>query len=131
MSPERAGNFYRFDRATGRILRRTDLAPFKRAPCCIISAFAPDGGERYRFTSEYPVEGYAAFVAGVGLHRTPPVARGVRFRHGRTLWSADLGDFSYASPIVVPSGVYAFTNAGDVHAFGLAEESLANAEPHG
>ncbi len=154
------GYFYQLDRATGRILRRTDLAPFKRdagsiatptgdgsvlvisggvhsnptapsAPSCIISAFAPDGSERYRFTSEYPVTGYAAFVAGVGFIALDRSLVAFDSGTGERLWSADLGDFSYASPIVVPSGVYAVTNAGDVHAFGPPEESLANAKPHG
>ena len=152
----KSGYLYKLDRSNGQILRRTDLMPWerdagsigtptgdgsvlvisggeysdpdgRRTPGCIITGWDPDGSARYRFTSTYPVHGYAAFVTGVGFIMLDRQIVAFDARTGEQLWSEEMADFSYASPIVVPSGVYAVTNPGDVHAFGLSEAELAKA----
>jgi hypothetical protein len=154
----KSGYLYQLERANGRIVRRTDLAPWgrnagsigtptgdgsvlvisggeysnpeaPRTPGCIITGWGPDGTERYRFTSAYPVHGYAAFVTGVGFLALDRAIVAFDARTGDKLWSQELGDTSYASPVVVPSGVYVVTNGGDVNAFGLADDDIAQAPP--
>jgi outer membrane protein assembly factor BamB len=57
-------------------------------------------------------------VPGVGFIALDRHLVGFDAATGEELWSAELGDLAYASPVVVPSGVYAVTNSGDVFAFG-------------
>lgn len=82
-------------------------------------AFDLDMHERFRIHSENVVVGYAAFVPGVGF--TAQDRRLVAFDSatGDVLWRGLLDDFSYASPTVVPSGVYQVTNSGTVFAYSL------------
>ncbi len=84
----------------------------------VITAFDPAGRVRYKLHSRSVVNGYAAFVPGVGFAVLDRQLVAFDAAGGERLWSADLGEYAYASPVVVPSGVYAATNAGDVFAFG-------------
>jgi glucose dehydrogenase len=143
----KSGYFYTLDRGDGRILERHDLNPFarnggsigtptgdgtvllissgpKRDPdsagdsaSSVMTAFDANGHPRYQLASAYPVFGYAAFVPGVGFIALDRRLVGFDAATGKQLWSAELGDLAYASPVVVPSGVYAVTNSGDVFAF--------------
>lgn len=144
----KSGYLYELERETGRILARRDLQPWARnggsigtptgdgnvlvisggeksdpdhptSPGCVITGFDLGGRVLYRLHSEQPVSGYAAFVPGVGFIVLDRVLVAFGAMDGKQLWSASLGDFGYASPVVVPSGVYAVSNAGDVFAFGL------------
>ncbi len=75
--------------------------------------------ERYRLHSNYAIHGHASFVRGVGF--TALDRRLVAFDagNGAILWRGVLDDVAYASPAVVPSGVYIVTNSGTVFAYGL------------
>jgi outer membrane protein assembly factor BamB len=75
--------------------------------------------ERYRLHSNYAIHGHASFVRGVGF--TTLDRRLVAFDagNGTILWRGPLDDVAYASPAVVPSGVYIVTNSGTVFAYGL------------
>jgi outer membrane protein assembly factor BamB len=82
-------------------------------------AYDLDFHERYRVHMDYTVMGYAAFVPGVGF--TAQDRRLIAFdsETGTVLWSALLDDTAYASPAVVPSGLYEVTNSGTVFAYGM------------
>jgi hypothetical protein len=75
--------------------------------------------ERYRLHSGYPIQGYAAFVRGVGFAALDQQLVAFESTTGAILWKGVLDDLTYASPTVVPSGVYEITNSGTVFAFGL------------
>jgi outer membrane protein assembly factor BamB len=78
-----------------------------------------DFHERYRLRSNYAIHGHASFVRGVGF--TALDRRLVAFdsQNGTILWRGVLDDVAYASPAIVPSGVYIVTNSGSVFAYGL------------
>jgi outer membrane protein assembly factor BamB len=145
------GFYYVIDRITGKAISHRDLHPWGPDAGSVMTPTGDgeirllNAGERvqgtrtedahteyfgidrngktaYRFASNTAYYGAAAFVRGVGFL---PLARElVAFdaESGERLWSAALADFSYASPIVVPSGVYEATLSGDVFAFGLPHE---------
>ena len=144
----KSGFLYELERASGKILSRRDLAPWARNggsigtptgdgtvlvvsggektdpakppnPGCVITGFDLQGKVLYRFRAERPVTGYAAFVPGVGFMTIDRRLVGFDAASGAELWAAELGDYAYASPVVVPSGVYAANDVGDVFAFGL------------
>jgi polyvinyl alcohol dehydrogenase (cytochrome) len=150
------GYLYAIDRTNGRVLRKTDLAPWGReagstgtptgdgtmviisggehtnpevdpkGADSIVAAFDHDGRELYRLTSATVVAGYAAFVPGIGFMALDRRLVAFDARTGAELWSADLGEPAYPSPVVVASGVYVVNNIGDVQAFGLsADEATA------
>jgi polyvinyl alcohol dehydrogenase (cytochrome) len=144
----KSGYLYELERASGAILSRRDLAPFARnggsigtptgdgsvvlisggneknpdlvgsTAGSVLSAFDQQGRVKYRLHSTAVVNGYAAFVPGVGFAVLDRQLVGFDAATGERLWSTDLGAYAYASPVVVPSGVYAATDAGDVFAFG-------------
>lgn len=144
----KSGYLYELERGSGRILARRDLAPFARnggsigtptgdgtvvlisggneknpdlvgsTAGSLLTAFDLAGRVRYRLHSNAVVNGYAAFVPGVGFTVLDRQLVAFDAASGEQLWSADVGAYAYASPVVVPSGVYAATDAGDVFAFG-------------
>jgi len=140
------GYFYELDRTNGRVRARDDSEPFARngggiatptgdgtvllvsggeksdsakdaEPGAVVTAFGLDGAVKYRMESERPLTRYAAFVAGVGFIALDRRLIAFDAASGATLWSAPLGDFAYAAPVVVSSGVCAANDAGDVFAF--------------
>lgn len=74
---------------------------------------------RFRLHSGYPIQGYAAFVPGVGFTALDQRLVAFDAKTGAILWNGPLDDLAYASPTVVPSGVYIVSNAGTVFAYGL------------
>ncbi len=153
----KSGYLYDLDVRGGKLLRRTDLAPWARNggsigtptgdgtvlvisggeksnpdrpsyPGCVITAFDPAGRPLYRMQTENPVAGYAAFVPGVGFIVLDRRLVAFDARSGAVLWESGLGDLAYASPAVVPSGVYAVNDTGDVFAFELGDRTAALAE---
>jgi polyvinyl alcohol dehydrogenase (cytochrome) len=147
----KSGYLYELERASGRIAARRDLAPWARnggsigTPTgdgtmlaisggeqrnpdvagseagSVVTAFDPRGRVLYQLHSKSVVSGYAAFVPGLGFLVLDRELVAFDATSGERRWSAGLGDFAYASPVVVPSGVYAVSNAGDVFAFGSRE----------
>lgn len=143
----KSGYLYELERASGRVLARRDLAPFARnggsigtptgdgtvllisggnerdpdlvgsAAGSVLTGFDRTGRVLYRLHSASVVNGYAAFVPGVGFAVLDRQLVAFDAANGAKLWAADVGEYAYASPVVVPSGVYAVTNAGDVFAF--------------
>lgn len=92
----KSGYFYTLDRGDGRVLERHDLNPFAR-----------NGGS----IGTPPGDGTVLLI-GSGPKRNPDSA-------GDSAGSVmTAGDMAYALPVVVPSGVCAVTNSGDVFAFG-------------
>lgn len=82
-------------------------------------AYDRDLHERYRIHSQNTVVGYAAFVPGVGFTAQDRRLTAFDSITGAVLWRGVLDDTAYASPTVVPSGVYEVTNRGTVFAYGL------------
>ena len=78
-----------------------------------------DANERYRIHSNYAIHGYVAFVPGVGFTALDRKLVAFDSSNGTILWRGPLDDVAYASPAVVPSGVYIVTNHGTVFAYGL------------
>jgi outer membrane protein assembly factor BamB len=153
----KSGYLYDLDTRSGEIVRRIDLAPWARnggsigtptgdgtvlvvsggeksdparpsAPGCVITAFDKAGRALYHMETDNPVTGYAAFVPGVGFIVLDRRLVAFDARTGEVLWDSPLGDLGYASPVVVPSGLYAVNNVGDVFAFELDDRRAAMAE---
>jgi outer membrane protein assembly factor BamB len=153
----KSGYLYDLDTRSGEIVRRIDLAPWARnggsigtptgdgtvlvvsggeksdparpsAPGCVITAFDKAGRALYHMETDNPVTGYAAFVPGVGFIVLDRQLVAFDARKGDVLWESPLGDLGYASPVVVPSGLYAVNNVGDVFAFELDDRRAALAE---
>jgi outer membrane protein assembly factor BamB len=143
----KSGIFYAVDRASGNVAWSRNLHPWipgggaigtatgdgtmilatggelsdpsaNDPPGCTVSAFDLAGNPLYTLSAGYVVRGYAAFVPGIGFIGLDRALVAFDARTGARLWSSgDLGADMYASPAVVPSGVYAATFAGDVTAF--------------
>jgi outer membrane protein assembly factor BamB len=85
---------------------------------CNVGAFDLSGNPLYTLHATFVVKGAAAFVPGVGFLGLDHALVAFDAHSGATLWSSgDLGADMYASPAVVPSGVYTATFTGDVLAF--------------
>ena len=75
--------------------------------------------EHYRIHSGYAVHGYAAFVPGIGFAALDRSLLAFDSTNGAILWRGPLDATAYASPTIVPSGLYEVTNSGTVFAYGL------------
>ncbi|HTJ24696.1 MAG TPA: PQQ-binding-like beta-propeller repeat protein [Candidatus Limnocylindria bacterium] len=148
------GYLYALDRATGHVLRRADLAPWARnggttatptgdgtmviisdgertdqnddtkGPGSIVTAFDHEGRALYHFTTAGVVASSAAFIPGIGFLALDRRIVAFDAHTGTQLWSADLGDRAYPSPVVVASGLYVVNDVGDVQAFGLSADEF-------
>jgi len=145
----KSGIFYAVDRASGNVAWSRNLHPWIPSggaigtatgdgtmilvtggelsdpslhdpPGCTVSAFDLAGTSLYTFQANYVVKGYAAFVPGLGFIGLDHTLVAFDAHTGaKLLSSGDLGANLYASPAIVPSGVYTATFAGDVMAFSL------------
>jgi len=140
----KSGLLYALDRRSGLVIWTHDFTPWTRGgggigtptgdgtmiiasggelmqsdPAgCNVGAFDLNGTPLYTLHASYVVKGAAAFVPGVGFLGLDHTLVAFDAHSGATLWSSgDLGADMYASPAVVPSGVYTATFAGDVLAF--------------
>jgi outer membrane protein assembly factor BamB len=87
-------------------------------PGCNIVAFDLAGHPLYTLHTANEVVGAVAFLPGIGFIGLDNALVAFDSHTGVTLWtSGNLGDTMYASPAVVPSGVYAVTFGGKVMAF--------------
>lgn len=140
----KSGLLYALDRSSGLVVWTHDFMPYTRGaggigtptgdgtmilvaggkmtsgdpPGCTIGAFDFSGNLLYTLHSAFEVKGSAAFVSGIGFLGLDHVLVAFDSHTGATLWtSGDLGDNMYASPAVVPSGLYSVTLGGVVSAF--------------
>ncbi|MGP6159849.1 MAG: PQQ-binding-like beta-propeller repeat protein [Vulcanimicrobiaceae bacterium] len=96
---------------------------------------ANPGGRLYGFdrrgdmlwsqTTQNPIFGSAAINDGVTVTALDAALTALNLVSGKALWSHTLSSTAYASPVIVPSGVYAADDAGDVYAFALPGSSPA------
>jgi len=89
-------------------------------PGSMLYDFGVDGSLRWTAgpfqDEEFSSPAITADVTVVGIDHTLQVRS---LATGALLWACDAGSFVYASPAVVPSGVYITTTGGKVLAFGL------------
>jgi len=71
------------------------------------------------------IPGSAAVVPGVAFVSMNGALYALSIGTGATLWSYSYGADTYASPAIVPSGVYVADASGRVYAFGLPAASVA------
>jgi len=72
---------------------------------------------KWTIRTPFPMWGYVAIADGLGFTTFAKKLVIIDPGTGNVLWSARLSTNSYASPAVVPSGVYAVDLAGDAYAF--------------
>jgi outer membrane protein assembly factor BamB len=65
------------------------------------------------------LEGYVAINNGLAFAGFDDSAGALDIGTGSVLWTAPTSDLVVASPVVVPSGVYAADESGNVYAFTL------------
>jgi outer membrane protein assembly factor BamB len=71
----------------------------------------------WKIRTPFPMWGYVAIADGLGFTTLAKNLVVLDPGTGKTLWSASLSTNSYASPTIVPSGLYAVDLAGDAYAF--------------
>ena len=72
---------------------------------------------KWKLRTPFPMWGYVAIADGLGFTTFAKHLVALDPGTGKVLWSAPLSTNSYASPTVVPSGLYAVDLAGDAYAF--------------
>ena len=82
-------------------------------------AFDLNGNLKWTIPSQVPGSGYVAFAPGVAFTTVYNQVVALDPATGRTLWTFSGPSNSYASPVIVPSGLYTADLAGNVYAFGL------------
>jgi outer membrane protein assembly factor BamB len=76
--------------------------------------------EKWHIDTSNPVSGYAAISGGgVAFVDLDDHIDALNPTTGTILWSYKLSTYAYASPTVVPSGVYTADTNGNIYAFGL------------
>jgi outer membrane protein assembly factor BamB len=80
--------------------------------------FDTAGRKKWEVRTQTPFPGAAAIDNGVVFAALDDRFVALDITSGRELWSYASGSSAYASPAVVPSGVYFANDAGNVYAFG-------------
>jgi outer membrane protein assembly factor BamB len=84
------------------------------------TAFDLSGNPKYTIHTNREQRGYVAFVSGIGFTPLDKTIAAFDSGTGSTLWSYPTLDTFYASPAIVPSGLYDVDLSGNVYAFGIA-----------
>jgi outer membrane protein assembly factor BamB len=84
-----------------------------------LEAFDRSGNAKWSVTTEHNIFGAAAISNGVVLSPLDESLVALDLATGKTLWSYAMSSEAYASPAIVPSGIYAVDNSGDIYAFTL------------
>ncbi len=98
---------------------RKDPTKTTSTPGGQLFGFDRDGNERWNVVTQNPVFGLASITNGVVFTPLDNALTALDLRSGAKLWSYALTSSAYASPAVVPSGVYEADDAGEVYAFAL------------
>jgi outer membrane protein assembly factor BamB len=77
----------------------------------------PTGAVLWRVKSNYAYVGSVALNAGIAYATLDSTVQALDERTGSVLWSYPAQAMFYASPVVVPSGIYAADRGGNVYAF--------------
>ncbi len=77
----------------------------------------PTGAIMWRVKSNYAYVGSVALNAGIAYATLDSTLQALDERTGSVLWSYPAKAMFYASPVVVPSGIYAADRGGNVYAF--------------
>ena len=102
------------------------------APGGGLDGVTPGGALVWRIPTRYPVFGYAAIANGIAFADLDSTIAAVDVTTGSRLWSYAASATFYASPAVVPSGLYSVDLNGNVYAFSWpAAGASAKARPHG
>ena len=72
---------------------------------------------KWKMRTPFPNWGYVAIADGIGFTTLGTHLAALDPDTGRVLWRAPLATDSYASPVVVPSGIYAVDYVGNAYAF--------------
>ncbi len=101
-------------------LRRDAATPFAAAPGqARIVALDYFGNRRWTMTTSNPLYGSVAITNGLAFAAVDNKLYALDINTGAVLWSFTAPSLFRASPVVVPSGVYAVDVTGDLYAFGL------------
>jgi outer membrane protein assembly factor BamB len=78
-----------------------------------------DGTARWQILTASPVVGYVALTPDLAFTPLDTKMAALDPVSGKVLWSSPLVGYSYASPVIVPSGLFQADESGRVYAFGL------------
>ncbi len=82
--------------------------------------FDQTGTIKWQINTQLPIPGYAAMTNnGIAFANLDTAVTAIDAPSGNVLWTYNGPASFYASPVVVPSGVYTADAAGNVYAFGL------------
>jgi outer membrane protein assembly factor BamB len=84
-----------------------------------IVGMRPDGSVIWTIHTKHPVYGYVAIGRGIAFAGLDNTLVALNPETGQRLWSYTASSVFYASPVLVPSGVYAVDTVGDAYAFSL------------
>jgi outer membrane protein assembly factor BamB len=91
------------------------------------TAFDLSGNPKYTIHTNREQRGYVAFISGIGFTPLDKTIAAFDSGTGATLWSYPSVDTFYASPAIVPSGLYDVDLSGNVYAFGLSSAQAQEA----
>ncbi|MGZ3563898.1 MAG: outer membrane protein assembly factor BamB family protein [Vulcanimicrobiaceae bacterium] len=91
------------------------------APGGGIVALNPTGQRIWSISTQQPNNGYVAVTHGIAFATLDNKLVALDPATGKTLWSYTAPADFYASPVIVPSGVYAVDQAGHAFAFSLGQ----------
>lgn len=99
---------------------RTDPTMTTGQPGGILTGLDSNGNVLWTNYSQVPIFGSVSLTNGLGFTGIDTSFVALDIRTGHPVWSSPLGATMYASPAVVPSGVYIADDIGDVTAFALS-----------
>ncbi|MGH7709498.1 MAG: PQQ-binding-like beta-propeller repeat protein, partial [Vulcanimicrobiaceae bacterium] len=82
-----------------------------------IEVFDLQGTLLYKFQMTQIFQGAVAFIPTIGFLPQDQSLIGFQASTGAVLWRAPLANLTYASPAIVPSGLYEADSAGNIYAF--------------
>lgn len=98
---------------------RTDPTMTTGNPGGILTGLDTNGNVLWTTYSQTPIFGSVSLANGLGFTGIDSSLVALDIRTGHPAWSAPLGATMYASPAVVPSGIYVIDDVGDITALAL------------
>jgi outer membrane protein assembly factor BamB len=96
---------------------RSKVLQSELARWCDSGRLDPTGAILWQVKSNYAYVGSVALNAGIAYATLDSTVQALDERSGSILWSYPAKAMFYASPVVVPSGIYAVDRGGNVYAF--------------